>query len=186
MIHGSTRNKTLITGTLLLPKIKQKHLDRTNGRFWWSITTHLKSMQGIFWDIVQLQGQFRIFSLETNWGRFFLQHSWWAVPCQHALCMRYGEEKIFLFSRHDSWFQPSHKVWLGSFMLGTAGSLQHPPGEEGNSLLVRDCVLGMPELHITTEIMNSATTNSENHAVAASIRRGKVSPWWEKVFLPWN
>lgn len=69
-------------------------------------------------------------------------------------------------------------------MLGTAGSLQHPPGEEGNSLLVRGCVLGMPDLHITTEIMNSATTYIENNAVAISIRRGKVSPWWEKVFLP--
>lgn len=71
MIHGSKRNKTLITGILLLPKIKQKHLDWTNGRFWWFITTHLKSMQGTFWDIVQLQGWFRSFSLETNSGRFF-------------------------------------------------------------------------------------------------------------------
>jgi len=43
-------------------------------------------------------------------------------------------------------------------MPGTAGSLQHPPGEEGNNLLVRGRVLGMPELHITAEIMNSRTS----------------------------
>lgn len=116
----------------------------------------------------------------------FLQHSWWAVQCQHALGMRYGEEKCFLFPRHDLWFQPSHKLWLGSFMLGTAQSLQRPPGEEGNSLLVRGCILGMPDLHITTEIRNTATTYSEYHARATSIRREKVSPWWEKAFLPWN
>lgn len=71
-------------------------------------------------------------------------------------------------------------------MLGTAQSLLRPPGEEGNSLLVRGCVLGMPELHITTEIRNSTTTYSEYHVRATSIRRGKVSPWWEKAFLPWN
>lgn len=47
---------------------------------------------------------------------------------------------------------------------------------------MRGRVLGMPELHITTEIMNSATPFSGNHAVATSIRRGKVSPCWEKVF----
>lgn len=32
MIHGSQRNRTSITGTLLLQKIKQKLLDWTNGR----------------------------------------------------------------------------------------------------------------------------------------------------------
>lgn len=69
-------------------------------------------------------------------------------------------------------------------MLGTVGSLQHPPGEEGNGLLLRSCVLGMPRLHTSTELRNSATTYPENHAVATSIRRGKVSPCWEKVFLP--
>lgn len=152
--------------------------------FWCFITTHLKSMQGIFWDSYKANSEFS--QLKQTQGVFFLQHSWWAVPCQHVLCMRYGEEKIFLFSRHDSWFQPSHKVWLGSFMLGSAGSLQRSRRQEGNSLLVSSCVLGMPELHITTEIMNSTTTYSENQAVAMIIRRGKVSPWWEKVFLPWN
>lgn len=68
-------------------------------------------------------------------------------------------------------------------MLETAGSLQHRPGEEGNSFLMRGCVLGMPEFHITTELVSSAATNSENHEVVPSIRRGKVSPWWEKVFF---
>lgn len=69
-------------------------------------------------------------------------------------------------------------------MLGTAQSLQCPHGEEGNSLLVRGCVLAMPELHITTEIRNFSTTYSENRVKATGIRRGKVSPWWEKAFLP--
>lgn len=71
-------------------------------------------------------------------------------------------------------------------MLETAGSLQHRPGEEGNSFLMRGCVLGMPDFHITTELVNSAATDSENHVVVPSIRRGKVSLWWEKVFLPRN
>lgn len=188
MIHGSQRNRTSITGTLLLPKIKQKLLDWTNGRVLVLYHNPSKKYAGYILGCSLVTRPVQNF---LSWNKlrevfFFLRPSWWAVLCQHALRMRYGEEKIFLFSRRDSWFQPSHKVWLGSFMLGSAGSLQHSPGQEGNSLLVSGCVLGMPELHRTTEIMNSTTTYSENHAVATSIRRGKVSPWWEKVFLPWN
>lgn len=37
--------------------------------------------------------------------------------------------------------------------------------------------------HRTGEL---AAVDSENPVRAPSIRRGKVSPWWEKVFLPWN
>lgn len=56
-------NKTLMTGTLS-PKPKWKHFDWTNGRLWWLTISHLKSMQDIFWDVLQLQGQLTgIFSL---------------------------------------------------------------------------------------------------------------------------
>lgn len=129
-------NKTLMTGTLS-PKPKWKHLDWTNGRVWWFTTAHLISVQDIFWDILQLQGQLtRIFSLGTNSGLYFSYSTCDELFNGFTCCAwDMGNKSFFSFSRHDSWFQSHHKVQLGNFMLETAGSLQHHPGEEGNHFL---------------------------------------------------
>lgn len=177
MIYGSKRYKTSLIGS----HIKNTHLDQTNGR----VTTYPKSMQGIFWDKLQLQDQFtRIFLLETASRRIF--YSTHDELCEHVLFMGHKELKTFFVSRHDSWFQPSHKVWPGIFVLGTAGSLPHPSWQSGNSLLVRGCVLGCPSCTQPQKWGTLLPPILKNHAVLISIRRGKVSPWWEKVFLPWN
>lgn len=63
-----------------------------------------------------------------------------------------------------------------------AGNLHYPPGEEGNSLLVKGCILGMPELPVTTEIMNSITYYSENRAVPTTIRGEKSPPAGKRFF----
>lgn len=100
-------NKTLMTGTLSLPKPKWKHLDWTNGRLWWFTTILLKSMQDIFWDILQLQSQLtRIFECQTISGTLFScsTRDELCIASTHCAWDMENKKRFFSFSRHDSWF----------------------------------------------------------------------------------
>lgn len=144
---------------------------------------------GVFWDMLQLEGQFNRFSHLTQpwfiqpWGDFF---SALVMNCAVSACAVHEiqSRKDFFVSRHDSWFQASHKVWSEGFTPRNCWQPSASLWEQGIACGERLCI-GMSKLHRTVQ-MSSATTFSENNAAATSIRRGKVSPWWGKVFLPWN
>lgn len=96
-IDGSKRYKTSLIGS----HIKTTHLDQTNGK----VTTCPRSMQGIFWDKLQLQDQFtRIFLLDTASRRIF--YSTHDELCEHVLFMGHKELKTFLFQGMTHDFNP--------------------------------------------------------------------------------